>query len=235
MNICSNIPIFIVVDSHTPEIRKFNIMLLPYAYYYLKILQTLERVIVISEDDDIIEYAHTLGFKYTYKTKNTSKKYTLEYMGIYNHMKEFPTDYDWFITMRLDQPFKSDNLILDAINSIRWDLDFIVSSSKVADRERMYINEDGKFLQLLDNSNRNFKECVVTDMVDCSIFCFKTSFFKKCVESENFYYTLWEGKFNTIKNQSMFIQILSHHNAERFEKVHDTYLEVQKLPQFKNP
>ena len=232
MIIKSKIPIFIVVDTHTPEIKKLNVTLLPYAYYYVKILQTLERVVIIAEDDDVLEYAQKLGFKYTYKTKNQSGKYTLRYTGIYNHMMEFPTDYDWFIALRLDQPFKSENLILDAIRGIKWDLDFIVSTSKMTDRERLFINEDGKFIQLINNSNRNFEECVVTDMVDLSVLCIKTEFFKKCVESNDFYGTLWTGKFKTIKNDSMFIQILGHHHTERFEKVHNIFMEVQKLPKF---
>ena len=232
MTIKSKIPIFIVVETYTPEIKALNVQLLPYAYYYVKILQTLSRVIVISEDDEVLDYAKRLGFKYTYKTSSNNVKYGLRYIGIYNHMNEYPADYDWFITLRLDQPFKSENLILDAIKGIKWNLDFLVSTSKMTDRERLFINSDGKFLQLINNSNRNFEECIVTDMIDCSVFCFKTEFFRKCVESNDFYGTLWEGKFETIKNESMFIQILGHHHTERFMAVHNIFMEVQQLPKF---
>ena len=230
-----SIPIFITVRSDTEENKQKNVQLLPYAYEYLKSQQTLHRCIVISKDDDILEYAKALGFKNVYKEKCIDCKYChIEYMGIYHHMQDFPGDYDWFINFRIDQPFKSDNLLVDAIRLINYNLDFITSASQMTDRERMYINDDNKFIQLMDNSDRNFDKCMRTFMIDLSVVACKTSFFKKCVESKDFYKIFWSGKYDVIKNYSMFIQIMSSEQIRRFNLASDAYEKVKMLPKFED-
>ena len=228
-----NIPIFITVNTDTEELKNKNVLLLPYAYDYLSRQETINRCVVISKDDDVLEYAKKLGFKNTYKERPINcKACNIDYNGIYHHMQDNPTDYDWFIKFRLDQPFKSENLIIDAIRGIDYNKDFLVSASSFTDRERLYINEDDKFTQLIENSNRCMEKCVRTRLVDGSIWCFNTEFFKKCVESNDFYGTLWNGRYKILRNDSMFIQIMSADQVRRFYLASDVYNRIINMPKF---
>ena len=230
-----NIPIFINVRTDTEENKQKNILLLPYAYEYLKKQETLHRCIVISRDDSVLEYAKQLGFTNVYKEKCINCKHChLEFMGIYHHMQDYPGDYDWFINFRIDQPFKSNNLILDAIKNIKYNLDFVVSASKLTDRERFYINDDNKFTQLMDNADRQFDKCLRTFMIDMSVVACNTEFFKHCVESKEFYKTFWSGKYEVIRNYSMFIQIMTAEQIRRFNLASEIYENVKLLPKYED-
>lgn len=237
----ANIPIFIVINTDTEEEKNKSIILLPYAYYYMYKQQFIKRCIIISKDISILKYALKLGFIHIYLEKcNNCNICNIEWNGILHYINDTENKCDWFIKFSIDQPFKSFDLLYQIIKTINNNYDFIVSTSTIQDRSIMYINEDNNFLYNVDNGQRQIRKLPEVNIIDFSLFAVKTSFFIKCCNNTEiqlnaeFYRNFWDGRFLTVKNESMFIQIYKNSHTDRFKEVNDIYQEIQKLPKFDN-
>ncbi len=233
-----NIPIFIVLKGCNEEEKYKSKMLLPYAFFYMNEQQFVHRCIIISSEEDLLEYAKSVGFVNTVlePCKHVGQC-TLEINAVLHWLKaNKDKKYDWFILFKIDQPFKDPNLLYNCIREINANYDIIVSCSRMRDRSKLFISEDDKFITNVDNSQRMIDYCPTVKFVDSSIMAVKTSFFMNCcdgtdpiISHANFYRNFWTGKFLTVENKTMFIQILSKKHIDRFDAVSQIYEKVQTI------
>jgi len=236
-----NIPIFIVLKGCNEEEKYKSKMMLPYAFFYMNEQQFVHRCIIISSEQDLLEYAKLLGFEHTFlESCNHIGQCTLEINGILHWLNDNKDEkHDWFIDFSIDQPFKDPKLLYNCIREINDNYDIVVSYSKMKDRSKLFISEDNKFITNVDNAQRMIDYCPTVKFIDSSIMAIKTSFFMNCcannssiVSKYNFYQKFWSGKFLTVENKTMFIQILNKQNIDRFDTVHKIYQKVQEFEKY---
>lgn len=233
-----NIPICIMCRSCNEEIKQKSMMLLPYAYNYMAKQQFAKRCVIISPDQDILDYAIQLGFEHTFlEPCNHFGQCISEMNGVLHFLLSSTKKYDWFIVFNIDQPFKDPNLLYNVIRAINDNYDIIASASYMKDRSRLFISEDNRFITPVDNAQRMIDYCPTVKFVDSSVLAVKTSFFFNCcvdgedsiISQADFYQNFWAGKFFAVTNDMMFIQILSTKSVGRFKTVNDIYQEVEAM------
>lgn len=237
------IPIFITIRTDDEETKARNIELLPYAFDYLRYHQVIDNCIVICRDDDVLEYAKDLGFVNTYKEVCKNCKHcNLSVNGILHYIQEKHTsDFDWFILFNLNQPFKSKNILTSCIRQIDYNQDFLISSSLVRNIRGLMISDNCEFLEKIDlDELRIYDNCETVRIVDSSIICIKTDYFLKCMNHEeckdlnDFYSSLWKGRYKLISNRSCFINVITEKQVENFRLAADIIKRVEHLPKYKD-
>ena len=94
-------------------------MLLPYAYNYMAKQQFVKRCVIISPDQDILDYAIQLGFEHTFlEPCNHFGQCISEMNGVLHFLLSSTKKYDWFILFNIDQPFKDPNLLYNVIRAL---------------------------------------------------------------------------------------------------------------------
>ncbi len=222
-----DIPIFIPAKCETPEQIRQNKVLLPFAYHYLNKHQLLRNTVVLSDSQDFLDYAVRLGFNKTYLEKCVGcKQCRIQEKGILHYMHDTGTDAEWFIIYSLRRPFKGENLILDVVNKINDNYDFVTTYSIRTDRAMFYIGEDKKFVE--DVEVRNPDRCKHYATVDSALFCMKKQFLYKVATSKNPDNTLWEGRFKTVLNKGLYYDMCDDEDFVRIEKVAKVIEEVRE-------
>lgn len=237
-----NIPIFITLRACNEEEKYKSAAMLPYAYHYMNEQQFTKRCIIISAEPELLAYAKDLGFENTFlEPCKHCGQCTIEMNGILHWLRKHSSQkYDWFISFRIDQPFKDTNLLYNVIRAINDNYDVICSNSQMKDRSKLFISDDDKFLHNVDNAQRMIDYCPTVKFIDSSIMAIKTSFFMNCcvagassiISQADFYQNFWAGKFLSVENKTMFIQVLTKQHLDRFKVVYDTYQKVCQLPQY---
>ena len=220
-----NIPILLTVKGTTQRDIKNGIDLLPYIYDYIESQQILKYTVVISDADEILNYAHRLGFLQTYKEQCVKCRFcNIDFNGPYHFFRDTQTDCEWYIVIPINQPFKSKNLILNTIYAINDNYDFITSYSHTVDRYSFYIDDDNKFIK----KNDNHKNTKVVKMLDEAIFAVKKSYLLECVKSGDPHKKFWEGKFKTIENDSIFFPVNNAFDMSKFNKTEEIFNRVRE-------
>lgn len=220
-----NIPIFIVAkgcDSKKAELTK---TLLPYAFDYINQNEILSQTWVISDDDEIISLSKELGFNNIYKEKCKHCPIChIDFVGIYHCIIDNKIDCEWFLNVRLDQPFKGFKLILDLIRAIDDKYDLVCSASYIRDRSMFFVDENDKFIENVDRRLSNY--CPTVKMIDSSIYAYKTKVFIEDVKSGHFDVVSWTHKMKTVINNAMFINIFEAEQIKQLDKAQEIFIRV---------
>lgn len=222
------IPVFIVVKANNEENFNNNKELLLYAYDYIYKQQILRQTIVISDSQEMLDYASNIGFKFTY-LERCKKCHTcnIEYNGIYHYLLDHPEiKYDWFILYNIYQPFKGKNMILDSIIAINDNYDFITTYTYVYDRSAYYITDKNKFVNE-DNTSRVDLIPQKVKMIDNSILCIKTKYFLNAIENGYIAKDLWKGKFKTIYNKALYVPIGDNDDIHQLDIAEKIFRDIQ--------
>ena len=226
-----NIPILVTVRANTENEYTKNIALLPYAYDYLNEQQALKYTVVISDSQKMLEYASDLGFHCTYYTSNIDEELynSFEIEATYRYFNDNNIECEWFIILPVNQPFKGQNLIINAIYKINDNYDFITSYSIIKDRYAYFINDDNTFVY--ENKIINDKRTHTTDvkMLDDAIYCVKYEFLEQCINSNDSHNEFWNGSFLTIQNNAMYLPIYGIEQIEQLFIAENIFLRVKKI------
>ena len=211
------IPIFICIKGVSKRCPGKNKMLLPYAYSYLTKIGEINNVIIISEDNELLQYAQSLGFLNIYKEdyiENGDELLSISNYFINNHIC-----YSYFFLFPICQPYKN----LDLINKFKKNIDkldsydFITSKTFIEDRSIFYIDDHNNFINKSNNLNeRKGSLCKTYYMIDGSLYLFKYSFFEKIMNTINKNSALWNSNFYTIENNSIFLDIDYKNDLNKF-------------------
>ena len=148
--IISKIPIFITVRANTDEILRTNKEALKFSYLFIKDLELFSQTYIISDKQEMLDYAKELGFTNTilYTCGNEKDLLYLEYLATYRYGIENNFYPDWIILVNVKQIFKNVSLLRDCINNIDDKYDIIASYSEISDKSKFFIKDD-------DDSNNN--------------------------------------------------------------------------------
>lgn len=216
--IMPRIPIFITVRGNTKERIEFNKELLNFSYAYINKANLFDQTYIISDNNELIEYAKELGFvnHIYYPCESQKDLLYLEFFAIYRYGVENNYHPDWFIILSPMQIFKTTNLLVDCINNIDDEYDIIASYSEVSDRKNFIIDETlGKFPKdhLLSSEVKRVR------MADAAVYAIKVNFAYECMEHEDPSIQFWNGKIKYIKNDSVYTDVNSIDDIKKYYRI----------------
>lgn len=200
----NKIPILICVKNISKRCHNKNKILLPYAFIWLRKNKLLDNVVIISNSENMLTYAKEVGFKNTFFDKNEDN----ELLSCLNYINE--NDNDMFFLYPITQPMKDITLFENCINELKSDIDFVTTKVKVKKRDIFYINENDEFISY--SKERKGSLCDDVFMIDGTLYLIKKSFLNKNKTNELF----WKGKFKTILNNNISIDIDDEYQLNNF-------------------
>lgn len=216
----SNIPIFITVRGNTKENIIKHKESLKFAYIFIKEQDLFNQTYIISDNNDMLNYAKGLGFTNTiYYPCGSKKDYKyLEYFATYRYGVENNYHPDWFIILNVNQLFRSRNLIAETIRNIDDKFDVIASYTEISNRSHFFVDEslsnlDGQDPHLLSSEYQRVK------MVDAAIYAIKSDFAYSCMEYDDPSSHFWTGKIKYFKNDSVYTDIYTVDDIYKYCRV----------------
>ena len=219
--IVPKIPIFITVRGNNIGAIKKNKEALKYTYILIRDMNLFSQTYIISDNQDMLDYAKTMGFINTiYQKCNSDDDISyLDYIGIYNYYKQTGYKPDWFILMALNQLFKNRSLIYDCIRNIDDSYDVVASYTEISNRSAFFIKND----KIVSSGHMVTHERDRQKMIDASIYAIKSDFAIKCMQSEGLdpSAVFWSGKIKYFENSSIYTDVTSLNDIKKYEDTGD--------------
>lgn len=236
--IISKIPIFITVRANTDEILCTNKEALKFSYLFIKDLELFSQTYIISDKQEMLDYAKELGFTNTilYTCGNEKDLLYLEYLATYRYGVEHNFYPDWIILVNVKQIFKNVALLRDCINNIDDKYDIIASYSEISDKSKFFIkdyNESNGTVTLNKNEILNKKESILSSkeervkMIDAAIYAIKASFAFECMKYNDPSEHFWSGKIKYFKNNSLYTDIFTIEDINKYYEASDTINKIK--------
>jgi len=216
--ILAKIPIFITARGNDEIAIKRNEEALKYAYVFIKEMNLFIQTWIISDNEEMLQYAKKLGFYNTFYNpcKNEDEIAYLDYIGIYNFYLQKKYKPDWFILLALNQLFRNPQLISDCIKNIDDNFDVVASYTDITNRSSFFIDDQNDLAE-------NHPITHVRDrkkMIDAAIYAIKADFAIKCMENKDDPSKIfWLGKIKYFKNNSLYTDICSYDDIKKYEYV----------------
>ena len=174
-----------------------NKKLLEWTTNYLRD-DNINRVIIITDSDDIIKESKKYNLKY-FKSSIVDDEFgaMLDYIEKNKYQREY------FIYLPLTQPLREIDLITK-IDNKNTEKDFIVSQNIYINRD-LFIIKNNKFL--MNSFERKGCLCSHNNSIDGAIYKIKVDFLKKITKSTSINHEFWSGDFDTITNNMPFLDI----------------------------
>lgn len=231
--IISKIPIFITVRANTDEILKTNKEALKFSYLFIKDLELFSQTYIISDKQEMLDYAKNLGFTNTilYTCGNEKDLLYLEYLATYRYGVENNYYPDWIILVNVKQIFKNVALLRDCINNIDDKYDIIASYTEISDKSKFFIKDDNN--ESCENILLNKKESMLTSkeervkMIDAAIYAVKASFAFECMKYNDPSEHFWSGKIKYFKNNSLYTDIFTIEDINKYYEASNTINKIK--------
>lgn len=230
--IISKIPIFITARGNNDEVIQINKESLKFSYLFIKNLNLFNQTYIISDNNDILDYAAALGFKKEnniyYRCVSEKELDYLEYCAIYHYGVEHNYHPDWIILLNINQIFKNVSLLRDCISNIDDKYDIIASYTGISNKSHLFIDE------ALNDKRQNkshLLSCVHhrVKMVDSAIYAVKSSFAFECMEYDDPAEHFWNGKIKYFKNTSLYTDIFNIDDIYKYYSAADTIEQIKEL------
>ena len=227
--IVPQIPIFITVRGDNLKSIKRNEEALKYSYILISEMNLFNQTYIISDNNDMLNYAKTLGFKNVIlqECNNEYDISYLDYIGIYNFYLKTGYKPDWFILLAVGQLFKNRTLIYDCIRNIDDAYDVVASYTEISNRSPYFI---------YDNKIKSCGHMVTYErdrqkMIDAAIYAIKSDFAIKCMETKDQDPSVifWSGKIKYFENSSVYTDIVDIKDIRKYEEAGDVINKVKKL------
>lgn len=212
----NNIPILIPVKGGSRRCPGKNRELLPFTADYLLRQNLIKDAVVISDDQELGDFASTLGFKINVEIRKEEQD---ELNSCFNFIKN--SDYEEFILLPVTQPFRETDLIRKCYSlytEVKDELDFVTSFVEISDRERFYLEFAGSVPAF---RNKDMKKkgalCETIPMIDGAIYLIKSTFICEVAMSADPNSSFWKGRFRCIKNNVPFIDIDTSDDMAKFQ------------------
>lgn len=229
--ITAKIPIFITFRGNTEENFLQSKTLLKFAYIFIEEQNLFSQTFVISDNQELLDYAKELGFlKFIYyPCKNDYDITYLEYLATFKFGNDNNYWPDWIIILNATQLFRSSNIIRDCIRNIDDKYDVIASYTEISDRQHFFIDESR------NSTNNHTPYRLITSerhrvkMIDAAIYAIKTTFARSCMDVEDPSQKFWNGNFKFFKNNSLYSDIYTSDDIQKYHRVNDILNRVSKL------
>lgn len=227
--ITKQIPIFITVRGNNKDVYRCNIEALKYTYILIKDMNLFNQTFIISDNQDILDYAKTLNFNnLIYQAcKNNYEVAYLDYIGLYNFYKKTGYKPDWIILLAVGQLFKNKYLIYDCIRNIDDSYDVVASYTEISNKSAYFIKNGkiGSYGHLVSNEKDRQK------MIDSAIYAIKTDFAIKCMETKDLdpSTVFWAGNIKYFENSSVYTDIVSINDINKYQYVGDIIDKVNTI------
>lgn len=227
--VTSKIPIFASIKCNCDDNILMNKEALKYFYVLINDMCLFDQTYIISNNQEILDYAKELGFNNIIyqECKNKVELLYLDYIGIYNYYKLTGYKPDWILVVPSIQLFINKDVIYDCIRNIDDEYDAVLSYTWITNKSNYFLinNKLSTHGHLLSNEKDRQK------MVDSAIYAVKTDFAIHCMEQQDKdpATIFWEGKFNFFENTSIYTDIVSLSDIKKYEHINHILNEVEKL------
>lgn len=212
----NNIPILIPVKGISRRCPGKNRKLLPYTADYLLRQNLIKNAVVISDDQELGDFASRLGFKTNVEIRKEGQD---ELSSCRNFIKN--SDYEAFILLPVTQPFREIDLIRKCCSlyaQVKNEIDFVTSFVEISDRKRFYL-EFTESVPAFRNKDvkRKGALCETIPMIDGAIYLIKSAFICEVAMSTDPNKAFWTGRFRCIKNNVPFMDIDTPDDMAKFQ------------------
>lgn len=224
----TSIPVFITARGNNKTAIMRNKEALKYAYIFIKDMNMFKQTWIISDNEEMLDYAHKLGFKFTFhqKCNNEQEIAYLDYIALYNFHKQTHYKPDWFLLLALSQLFRNDRLIIDCIKNIDNNYDVIASYTEISNRSDYFIEND----EIVTKSHLITHERDRKHMIDAAVYAIKADFAIKCMTSfKDPSEVFWNGKIKYFQNHSLYTDIYTIEDINRFDYISDIINRVKQI------
>lgn len=230
----SKIPIFIAARGNNEMKIKKNRCALKFSFVFIRRMGLLDQTYIISDNQNMIDFAKRLGFKHAIFQECNSQKEVryIEYNAIYNFYLKYKYKPDWFILLSIDALFMNTKLISECIRNIDYNYDVITSFTEISNRSNFFLNENG---ELDKNTHRITNEKDRRKMADATIYAINTDFAISCMKSEDPAVAFWNGKIKFFKNQSVRTDINEIGDIHKYAYIGEIIDEVKQLNSLLDP
>ena len=220
MVMASNIPIFITVRGNNQENVLKHKESLKFAYIFINEQDLFTQTYIISDNQELLDFAKELGFSNLIFYPCGSKKDLkyLEYFATYRYGVENNYHPDWFIILNVNQLFRSKDLIAEIIRNIDDKYDVIASYTEISNRSHFFVDEALTNIQK-DDLHLLSSEYQRVKMVDAAIYAIKSDFAFSCMEYDDPSSHFWTGKIKYFKNNSVYTDIYTVDDIYRYCRV----------------
>ena len=228
--VSSNIPIFISARGNNINISNKNKEALKYTYVLIEEMNMFNQTYIISDSQEMLDYAKLLGFKhFIYQECKTKEDIIyLDYIGIYNFYKKTGYKPDWFILLSINQLFRDKNLIYNCIRNIDAKYDVIASYTEISNPSSFVLDENNK---IINGEHLNSSIIERKKIVDASIYAINTDFaiyIMECGEADRSK-VFWNGKFKFFKNNSLYTDIYLLDDINKYNDIINKINKVKQL------
>lgn len=229
------IPVFITARGNNEEVFETNKEALKFSYLFIKDLNLFSQTYIISDNEEMLNWASELGFtnRIYYPCGNEKDLLYLEYLATYRYGIEKKYNPDWIILLNITQIFKNVSLLRDCISNIDDKYDIIASYTNISNKSNFFVDEK---LILEDNNTNHLLSSKYhrVKMVDAAIYAIKSSFAFECMQYDDPSEHFWKGKIKYFKNNSLYTDIFRlddiykyYETANTIEKVKNIEKEIQ--------
>ena len=189
----NNIPILIPVKGISRRCPGKNRKLLPYTADYLLRQNLIKNAVVISDDQELGDFASRLGFKTNVEIRKEGQ----------------------------DELSSCRNLIRKCCSlyaQVKNEIDFVTSFVEISDRKRFYL-EFTESVPAFRNKDMKRKGalCETIPMIDGAIYLIKSAFICEVAMSTDPNKAFWTGRFRCIKNNVPFMDIDTPDDMAKFQ------------------
>jgi CMP-N-acetylneuraminic acid synthetase len=227
--ITPRIPIFITVRGNNDEAFTCNKEAMKYTYILIKDMNLFEQTFIISDNENMLNYAKELGFiNIIYQECKTENDVNyLDYIGIYNFYRKTGYKPDWMILLSVGQLFKNKSLLYDCIRNIDDSYDVVASYTEISNKSAFFIKND----KIVSYGHLVSHERDRQKMIDSAIYAIKTDFAIKCMETKDLdpSAVFWEGNIKYFENSSIYTDIVNINDIKKYEYVGDIITEVKSM------
>ena len=229
INFKIQIPIFITARGDSKMAIDRNKELLKYTYVFIRDMNMFNQTFIISDNEEMLEYAKKLGFIYTIhqpcETENDIS--FLTYTAIYQFHLQTQYKPDWIIVLALNQLFRLPSLISDCIQNIDSKYDVVASYTEISNKSDYFIKDN----KIVGNGHLVTHERDRQKMLDGVIYAIKTNFAIYVMQhaDHDLSEIFWKGKFKFFENRSAYTDIYTLSDINKFNNVVYTIEEVRKI------
>lgn len=207
---CEHVRILIPIKSSSKRCPYKNEILLPYTLDYLKKLNRLKDVVIISNGDCYRYLQKLYNVDYYVEQRKDNKN---EFDAIKDFLDNVPTS-KRFVWLPVTQPCRDDHLIDNVLNVHS---DGLITSYITRPNRTIYKLDDNKQF-IIKDSERKGVMCEDEYVADGAIYCMTKDFFYKVCQSDNKNLTFWNSNISFVENHAPLVDIDTKQDLLQFLK-----------------